>query len=64
MADKPKFKVGSKVKLNSGGPDMSVRTVNVFPSGVFYDCQWFAGKKLEDGRFAQDSLDAVPEGDE
>lgn len=48
------FKVGDIVKLKSGGPDMAVRYV---PSdGGQYDCQWFAGKKLEAGRFPEESL--------
>ncbi|WP_407222178.1 DUF2158 domain-containing protein [Enterobacter roggenkampii] len=60
----PKFSVGSKVKLNVGGPDMSVSHINknydsetkklVFNGTV--DCQWFAGKKLETGTFRQETL--------
>lgn len=63
MANKPKFKVGSKVKLNSGGPKMSVSSVDRGDDAIHYWCQWFAGKKLERGRFPEDSLDEVTEAD-
>jgi len=46
------FKTGDTVKLKSGGPNMTVK-------GSEYnriECQWFAGKKLEDGYFPPDSL--------
>lgn len=58
-----KFNVGDKVKLNAGGPDMSVskigKSFNKENKLVFngsYDCQWFAGKKLETGTFRQETL--------
>lgn len=65
MAQAPKFTVGTIVKLNSGGPDMTVEEVCLRydtkePTGNV-DCQWFAGKKLEKGRFPVDSLELVPE---
>ncbi|MEZ8055967.1 MULTISPECIES: YodC family protein [Vibrio] len=50
------FKVGDIVKLKSGGPDMAV---NVFNRINGYKCQWFAGKKLEQGFFPADSLELV-----
>jgi uncharacterized protein YodC (DUF2158 family) len=36
-------------------------TVQTLPdsSGKYYTCQWFAGKKLESGRFPADSLEQV-----
>ena len=46
------FAVGSIVKLKSGGPDMSVKSVYKEQ----YTCQWFAGKKLEQGVFPPQSL--------
>jgi len=57
--------VGTIVKLKSGGPDMTVQEVckrydNEEPTGSV-DCQWFAGKKLEKGRFPVDSLELSPE---
>lgn len=57
---KPKYKVGDKVKLNVGGPDMAVLRINIDHrtdnfSG-HYSCQWFAGKKLDEGKFVEESL--------
>lgn len=54
----PKFKLGDSVYLKSGGPEMSVHELIEW-GGAFtgeYNCQWFAGKKLEKGRFAEESL--------
>jgi uncharacterized protein YodC (DUF2158 family) len=52
-----KFVVGDIVKLKSGGPEM---TVNARFSGpITYRCQWFAGKKLENGVFPEDSVEKV-----
>lgn len=58
MLNQAKLAIGSIVKLKSGGPEM---TVQVLPqnSGMFYHCQWFAGRKLESGNFHADSLDLV-----
>lgn len=58
MASQVKFAVGNIVKLKSGGPDMTVKTTPT-ENGTSYDCQWFAGKKLESGRFPADSLELV-----
>ena len=63
-----KYAVGDVVKLNAGGPDMSVlgfgvRALKVGFEGT-YKCQWFAGKKLEYGVFAEESLLKVENGDE
>jgi len=52
------FKVGEIVRLKSGGPDMTVRIAPEPPAKV-YTCQWFAGKKLEQGTFPGDSLELV-----
>lgn len=57
-----KYSIGDRVKLNCGSPEMTVlgfgpngmRTVEKF-NGT-YKCQWFAGKKLEYGVFAEESL--------
>lgn len=57
MPVKPKFKIGDVVKLKSGGPDMTVKHVIPGDANTIYDCQWFAGKKLEAGRFPTDSLE-------
>ena len=58
------YNIGDIVKLKSGGPEMTVRKVNADIGGQFtgsYQCQWFAGKKLDSGVFPQESLVAVPE---
>lgn len=61
MAIEEKFKVGNKVALNSGGPVMTVKSVDSTPVSVRYWCQWFAGKKLEQGQFPQESIKPMPE---
>jgi uncharacterized protein YodC (DUF2158 family) len=48
-----RFKVGDQVQLKSGGP---VMTVEMKINDRSYRCQWFAGKNLETGVFAPDSL--------
>lgn len=53
------FKVGDIVKLSSGGPDMTVQSLPTSLNPNYYYCQWFAGKKLEAGRFPGDSLGPV-----
>jgi uncharacterized protein YodC (DUF2158 family) len=54
------FTVGEIVKLKSGGPDMTVKLVpSAINPGTSYTCQWFAGKKLEQGTFPGDSLEKV-----
>jgi uncharacterized protein YodC (DUF2158 family) len=58
------FKVGDIVKLKSGGPEMTVERefVNYDTKKTTgrYECQWFAGKKLESGQFQEDSLELAP----
>lgn len=51
------FEIGAIVKLNAGGPIMSVKSYR--PSNEIYTCQWFAGKKLEQGEFKEDGLTRV-----
>ena len=56
-----KYSIGDVVKLNAGGPDMTVLGFGSrgLRGGDFegtYKCQWFAGKKLEFGVFAEESL--------
>ena len=65
MQKKSQFQLGTIVKLNSGGPDMTVRDVCInydtnLPSGIV-GCQWFAGKKLESGHFPVESLGLAPQ---
>ena len=59
MPVQAKFVVGNIVKLKSGGPDMTIQTIPSKISGDLYYCQWFAGKKLESGRFPADSIELV-----
>ena len=53
------YAVGEIVKLKSGGPDMTIKEVltdiSDMPTGS-YRCQWFAGKKLDNGIFPHESL--------
>ena len=58
MATPIKYPVGTIVRLKSNGPDMTVRTIPG-PGNKSYQCQWFAGKKLENGFFPEDSLELV-----
>ncbi len=69
-----KFQIGDIVRLKSGGPEMTARTIRMSiditapferrqsrpsePTGVFY-CQWFDGKKLMGTDFHQDLLELV-----
>jgi len=57
----PKFKVGDLVVLKSGGPSMTVQEpINSLHDKEFtgqYRCQWFAGKKLDTGKFPEDALE-------
>jgi len=52
------FQAGDIVKLKSGGPEMTVQSTASESAPHLY-CQWFAGKKLESGRFPTNSLDYV-----
>ncbi|VTU22937.1 putative small protein [Variovorax sp. PBL-H6] len=54
----PTFKIGDTVRLKSGGPEM---TVNSVPDhyNSHYNCQWFAGKKLESGGFQPAAIELV-----
>lgn len=57
-----KFKIGDIVKLNAGGPSMSVTEVKTLRGdGPTVWCKWFGGKKLETGSFPEDTLILVDE---
>lgn len=58
MSASTKFAIGDIVKLKSGGPEMTVKTLPTDRSEN-YTCQWFAGKKLESGSFPPDSVELV-----
>jgi uncharacterized protein YodC (DUF2158 family) len=54
-----KFKAGDTVRLNSGGPLMTVKTPEMGAGGKFCLCQWFDDKNnVKSDTFAQDSLEA------
>ena len=55
-----KFKIGDTVQLKSGGPIMTIKSID--ESGI--RCQWFAGEhfdKVESHPFPPDSLKLVVE---
>lgn len=58
MSQSTEVTIGTIVKLKSGGPDMTVKGYS--SSQESYVCQWFAGKKLEQGYFRVESLELVP----
>ncbi|WP_081499456.1 MULTISPECIES: YodC family protein [unclassified Pseudomonas] len=49
------FAIGTIVKLKSGGPDMTVYSID----RSHLNCQWFAGKKLERGAFHVETIELV-----
>lgn len=56
------FKVGELVKLKSDGPVMTVNAAHRAGFGdggpvEHYTCSWFAGNKLQTGRFAPDAIE-------
>lgn len=57
------FDVGDLVKLKSGGPDMTIQSVNNSAAPYTYWCQWFAGRKLERGNFSEASLESAENGE-
>ncbi len=58
MTHQANFNIGDVVRLKSGGPDMTVQALPNTTRRAFR-CQWFAGKKLEGGFFATETLEAV-----
>ena len=55
MSKQTAFEVGDLVSIKSGGPVMAVKEIYGSEKNIF-ECQWFAGKKLEVGRFPGASL--------
>ncbi len=49
-----KFNQGEIVQLKSGGPKMTVQSIDEKYNSIH--CQWFAGSKLNDGHFTEESL--------
>jgi uncharacterized protein YodC (DUF2158 family) len=58
-----KFFTGQTVKLNSGGPLMTVMGTRAFGMNQdMYVCQWFSGKSHKQGEFPGQNLKlAAPE---
>jgi uncharacterized protein YodC (DUF2158 family) len=59
VGTKPIYKKGDIVYLVTGGPSMSVSEVEYDYHDKYtgyYRCQWFAGKKLDGGKFPEESL--------
>lgn len=59
--------MGDKVKLKSGGPLMTVHQTDVSQPHLYRGnnrCQWFAGKKLEEGYFPDESLEEAKDDDQ
>ncbi len=55
----PKYDIGDIVQLNAGGPEMAIQSQIQNRDGIWigsYKCQWFAGKKLDNGNFPEESL--------
>lgn len=59
------FAIGDLVTLKSGGPIMTVNSPRKNNAGyvIGYNCQWFAGKKLEQGPFPTESLEPATKED-
>lgn len=53
MRKQAKYKIGDIVRLKSGGPSMTVDAVR--DDGDIF-CYWFAGNKLESGRFDPEAI--------
>lgn len=53
------FNIGSRVRLKSGGPIMTVANVGVGVSGEEIECVWFVGNKKMNGSFPPDTLDEI-----
>lgn len=65
MATRKTLEVGQIVRLKSGGPEMTVQSeiASTSDGRTRYSCQWFAGKKLEQGIFPRESLGLVESGE-
>ncbi|MCH8837661.1 MAG: DUF2158 domain-containing protein [Candidatus Marinimicrobia bacterium] len=58
------FATGDIVQLKSGGPKMTVETINEGYGDEKIKCKWFSGSKLQQGWFLPESLVKVEESDE
>lgn len=51
---------GKKVKLKSGGPEMTVNEVVPTPFGPALACAWFDGTELKKDTFSPEAIELVP----
>jgi len=53
-----KFSPGDIVQLKSGGPAMTISSVNLLDGeeGMTYRCKWFKGASKETADFTEDTL--------
>jgi uncharacterized protein YodC (DUF2158 family) len=56
------IRVGDVVQLKSGGPKMTVTTLDQRGNRVVAICTWFEGAKHTHGTFALEALQAVESG--
>lgn len=54
------YKVGDLVRLKSGGPKMTVNSIN----SVWIDCAWFTGSKANRENFKPEALERYKEEEE
>lgn len=55
--ENPGFKVGEIVRLNSGGPDMTIDEVTIYENGVIcVVCKWFTNGELKAQSFSVKSI--------
>ncbi len=58
MQANPSFQPGDTVQLKSGGPTMTVKSINYRQNLM---CQWFDGTSLKEAEFLSLSLQIAPE---
>ncbi len=51
-----KFKIGAVVKLNSGGPIMTVTVTRRNDTSSIVTCKWFINDELKEDSFPEKSL--------
>jgi uncharacterized protein YodC (DUF2158 family) len=54
------FKPGDLVVLKSGGPVMTVDSIDQLMGGFGIACVWFAGAKRETAYFKKESIEPAP----
>ncbi len=60
------IKIGDLVRLKSGGPKMTVKSLGQYSQmspheGAFAACTWFQGSDLREEDFALETLEIYPE---